>query len=280
MPIKVYRSNRAARKKATMVDRSALHRGGSYRPLTSAKRRTSGRGRGGTITVRHRGGGAKRRARLIDFGQDKIGVPARVERVEYDPNRSAFIVLLKYVDGARRYRLAWQGAVAGDVVVADTKAAERPGHRMQLQHVTPGAQVYNVELRPGRGGSLFRAAGSYATVMDVKGEQALLKLPSGEMRHVPREAWGTVGAVSNPDHRLVRIGSAGRKRRRGIRPTVRGKAMNPVDHPHGGGEGLQPIGLKAPKTKWGKPALGVKTRRRGKYSQALIVRRRLPKRRK
>jgi large subunit ribosomal protein L2 len=279
MPIKVYRTNRAARKRASAVDRSNLHAGASYRPLTVAKQRGSGRGSAGTITVRHRGGGAKRNLRVIDFGQEKLGVRGTVERIEYDPNRSGFIALLKYADGARRYCLAWQGAAVGDEVVADEKAPERPGNRMQLQHVTPGATVYNVELKPGRGGVLFRAAGSSATVMGVEGSHVLLRLPSGELRNVPRGSYGTMGAVSNPDHRLVRIGSAGRVRRRGWRPSVRGKAMNAVDHPHGGGEGLQPIGLKHPKTKWGKPALGVKTRRRGKYSNSLIVQRRLKKRR-
>jgi large subunit ribosomal protein L2 len=218
--------------------------------------------------------------RLIDFGQEKIGVGARVERVEYDPNRSAFIALLKFADGDWRYVLAWQGANVGDRVICEEAAAEKSGNRLRLEHMTPGAQVYNVELKPGRGGVLFRAAGTYATVMDVKGAYALLKLPSGELRNVPREGYGSVGAVSNSDHRLVTIGSAGRMRRRGWRPSVRGKAMNAVDHPHGGGEGLQPIGLKRPKTKWGKPALGVKTRRAGKYSRSLIVQRRLPKKRK
>jgi large subunit ribosomal protein L2 len=207
-------------------------------------------------------------------------VEAQVERIEYDPNRSSFIVLLKYMDGDRRYRLAWQGAQVGEKVVTDQKTQEKPGFRMQLKNITPGAQVYNVELKPGRGGVLFRSAGSYATLMDIQADHALLRMPSGEMRMVPPDSYGSLGAVSNPDHRLVRIGSAGRKRRRGWRPSVRGKAMNAVDHPHGGGEGLQPIGLKGPKTKWGKPALGVKTRRRGKYSDSHIVQRRLKKRRK
>ncbi|HLD26211.1 MAG TPA: 50S ribosomal protein L2 [Candidatus Andersenbacteria bacterium] len=280
MPIKVYRTNRAARKRASHVDRFGLHRGKSYRQLTVAKTRISGRGSAGKITIRHRGGGAKRNFRLVDFGQEKQGIPARIERIEYDPNRSGFIVLLKYADGERRYRLAWHGAQVGDTLVTDDKALETIGNRMQLKHITPGTQVFNVELKPGRGGVLFRAAGSYATIMDVKGAHALLKLPSGELRQVPQGGFGSIGQVSNSDHRLVKIGSAGRKRRRGWRPSVRGKAMNAVDHPHGGGEGLQPIGLKRPKTKWGKPALGVKTRRAGKYSQALIVARRLPKKRK
>lgn len=279
MPIKIYRKNRAARKQASAVDRSGIFRGEPYLPLTRAKRRSGGRQRGGKMTVRHRGGGAHRALRVIDFGQDKIGVPARVERLEYDPNRSAFIVLLVYADGERRYRLAWQGASPGDEVVAQPQAPERAGMRLQLQHVTSGTAVHDVELKPGRGGALFRAAGSSAIVLDARGGRVLLRLPSGELRHVPPGVFGTIGAVSNPDHRLVRVGSAGRRRRRGWRPSVRGKAMNPVDHPHGGGEGNQPIGLKAPKTKWGRKALGVKTRRPGKYSKSMIVQRRLPKRR-
>ncbi|MFH1354083.1 MAG: 50S ribosomal protein L2 [bacterium] len=280
MALKIYKSNRAARKQASGVDRSNLHSGAPHRALTTAKTRGSGRGSHGKITVRHRGGGAKKRGRSVDFGQDRLGIAARVERIEYDPNRSAFIVLLLYVDGDRRYQLAWQGATVGDVVVADKKTAETPGNRMQLMNITPGLTVYNVELKSGRGGVLFRSAGAYATIMDVAEEHALLKLPSGEIRYVPRDVYGTVGAVGNADHRLVRVGSAGRMRRRGRRPQVRGKVMNPVDHPHGGGEGAQPIGLKHPKTKWGKPALGVKTRRQGKYSNALIVKRRLPKKKK
>ncbi len=216
----------------------------------------------------------------MDFGQEKPGVPATVERIEYDPNRSSLVALLVYADGERRYRLAWRGAAPGDEVVVEEKAAERPGNRLRLENVTPGLTVYNVEIKSGRGGRLFRAAGAYATVMDTEGRRTMLKLPSGEVRYVPREAFGTVGAVGNADHRLVRLGSAGRNRRRGRRPKVRGKAMNAADHPHGGGEGAQPVGLKYPKTKWGKPALGVKTRRRGKYSDALIVKRRLPKKKK
>ncbi|PIT97981.1 MAG: 50S ribosomal protein L2, partial [Candidatus Andersenbacteria bacterium CG10_big_fil_rev_8_21_14_0_10_54_11] len=277
MPIIRYRSNRAARKSASVVDRSGLYRGQPYKSLRGAVIRDSGRGRAGKITVRHRGGGAKRMGRLIDFGQDKVGVPARVERLEYDPNRSANVALLVYTDGERRYALAWHGARAGDAVVTDAAADEQPGNRMQLEHITPGTAVYNVELLPGRGGKLFRAAGSSATVMTIQDRHALLRLPSGEVRMVRRECWATVGTVGNADHRLVRIGSAGRSRRLGRRPQVRGKAMNPVDHPHGGGEGSQSIGMKHPKTKWGRPALGVKTRRKRARSDALIVSRRARK---
>lgn len=273
----IYRPNRAARKNMSMSDRSHLHAGKPVKGLTQTRQRLSGRGSEGKITIRHRGGGAARRRRVIDFGQSKLDVPAIVERLEYDPNRSAYVVLLKYQDGERRYALAWEGAAAGDSVVAAVTAPERLGNRLQLQHITPGAQVFNVELRPGRGGALFRSAGSYGMLMDIQGDYAIVTLPSSEVRLIPKESYATLGAVSNPDWRLVRQGSAGRMRRRGWRPQVRGKAMNPVDHPHGGGEGLQSIGLPAPKTKWGKLALGVKTRRAGKYSDALIVSRRKKK---
>jgi len=279
MPIKVYKRTRAARKQASIVDRSGLHRGKPDRRLTRGKQRGSGRGSEGKITVRHRGGGAKRNWRTVDFGQEKPGVPAVVERVEYDPNRSAFVVLLKYADGDWRYRLAWEGAKIGDGVLCDATAAERQGNRLPLTKITPGTEVFNVELKPGRGGQLLRAAGAAGIVMDVKDLYAQLKMPSGEVRLIPRESYATVGSASNADKWLERVGSAGRQRRRGRRPQVRGKVMNPVDHPHGGGEGLQPIGLKHPKTKWGKPALGVKTRPTGKYSSHLIVERRKRKKR-
>lgn len=280
MPIKVYKPNRAARKRMSAVDRSALYSGPKYRPLRGGSVRDSGRGRDGKITVRHRGGGVKRVLRSIDFGQAKLGVAGRVERIEYDPNRTSFIALLLDSDGERRYVLSWAGAKVGDKVITASDAPERPGNRMQLKNVTPGSTVFNVELAPGRGGSMFRSAGSYGTVMDVQENQVLLKLPSSEVRVVSLECWGTVGEVSNADHRLVRIGSAGRNRRRGKRPAVRGKVMNPVDHPHGGGEGAQSIGMKHPKTPWGKPALGVKTRQKNKSSNRFIVTRRKSKKRK
>lgn len=279
MPIKLYKGNRAARRKASIVDRSELHRGRPFKRLTAPKKRISGRGSEGKITIRHRGGGAKKQFRVIDFGQEKVGVTAKVERLEYDPNRSSFVALLTYADGDHRYVLAWEGAAAGHEVVAAADAPERAGNRLQLQHVTPGASVFNVELRPGRGGKLYRAAGTAGIVMDIQGPHALLTSPSGEVRLIPKESYATLGKVSNADWWLTRFGSAGRLRRMGRRPQVRGKAMNPVDHPHGGGEGAQPVGLKYPKTPWGKPALGVKTRTRGKYSDAFIVSRRQKKKR-
>lgn len=280
MPIKIYKPNRAARKEASIVHRGGLFGGNAYKSLTLPKKRISGRGSEGSITVRHRGGGMKRRLRLVDFGQEKLDIPAVVERLEYDPNRSAHLALLLFADGERRYVLAWNGVQIGDALTYSEKGAERPGNRMRLLNITPGLSVYNVELKPGRGGKLLRAAGASAVLMDVQESFALLKLPSGEVRKVLGECFATIGAVSNPDHWLQRIGSAGRKRRMGWRPTVTGKAMNPVDHPHGGGEGHMPIGLKHPKTPWGKPALGVKTRRRKKYSDRLVVSRRVKKHKK
>jgi large subunit ribosomal protein L2 len=279
MPIKVYKRTRGARKNASIVDRSELYKGKPFSPLKSPKLRISGRGSAGKITIRHRGGGAKRALRAIDTGQEKKGIVGTVERLEYDPNRTAFIALILYADGERRYRLAWNGAKPGDQIITDAQTPEKPGNRLQLQHITPGLNVFNVELRPDRGGTLIRSAGNSAIVMDVQGSYAQLKMPSSEVRLIPKESYATLGEVSNPDQWLERLGSAGRVRRKGRRPQVLGKAMNPVDHPHGGGEGHQPIGLKYPKTPWGKHALGVKTRSPGKYSNALILKRRQKKKR-
>ena len=274
MPIKLYKHNRHARKNSSIVDRSPLHRGKPLKSLTQGARVISGRGSEGKITVRHRGGGVKRKLRLVDFHQNKFGIPAKVERIEFDPNRSAWLALVVYKDGERRYHLAWQGSKAGDEFVTDEKALEKPGNRMKLANITPGLKIFNTEIKPGRGGQMLRAAGVSAIMMDVKGRYAQLKMPSGEIRLIDKECYATIGEASNEDKWLERVGSAGRNRRRGWRPQVRGKVMNPVDHPHGGGEGAQPIGMTHPKTPWGKPALGVKTRRRGKYSNSLIIKRR------
>src|SRR3989344_5881674 len=280
MAIKIYKPNRAARKNMSIVDRAGLHTGKPLKQLLIPATRTYGRGSEGKITTRHRGGGVKRRLRLVDIGQTKMNVPAKVEQVEYDPNRTAYLARIAYADGQRSYVLAWEGATIGDAVITQEKAPETPGSRMQLKNITPGTFVFNVELLPGRGGKLLRSAGSYGILMDIKGEYAQLKKASREIRLILKEAYATIGQVSNPDWRHQRIGSAGRKRRMGWRPSVTGKSMNPVDHPHGGGEGHQPIGLKYPKTPWGKHALGVKTRRASKYSDALIISRRQKKLRK
>lgn len=212
--------------------------------------------------------------RVLAWGQEKENVPGVVEAVEYDPNRSSYLVRVVYRDGDRRYLLAWHGVTSGQPVLASASAEPQPGNRLPLERVPVGSSIFNVELVPGQGGKIVRSAGSAAVLQELTGGAAQLRLPSGEIRLVPRGSWATIGQVSNPDHGAERIGWAGRKRRMGWRPEVRGKAMNPVDHPHGGGEGHNPIGLKYPKTPTGKHALGVKTRRRGKYSDRFIVRRR------
>ncbi len=239
------------------------------------KKKTAGRNFSGKITVRHRGGGAKQYYRLIDYKQDKFDMPAIVEAVEYDPNRRAKIVLLKYEDNEKRYVIAPLELKVGDKVMSSQKRIEvNVGNRMPLEFIPLGTMVYNIELTPGRGGQLVRSAGSAAKLLAVEGDYATFRLPSSEIRMVSKKSMATIGQVSNPEAMHVRIGKAGRKRRMGIRPTVRGKAMNPVDHPHGGGEGGSPIGMKSPKTPWGKVALGPKTRKKGKHSDKFIIKRR------
>lgn len=249
--------------------------------LTRGKQRISGRNNLGRVTVRHRGGGHKRLWREIDFDQlGKAGVPAVVSSLEYDPNRSGRIALLQYADGEKRYVLAPQGLKVGDQVVSAVRTKVKVGNRMQLKHIPLGYRVFNVELQPGSGGRMVRSAGTAATLVGFDGDYAILELPSSEMRKVRRECAATIGVVSNPDHNLVTIGKAGRIRWLGRRPQVLGTAMNPVDHPHGGGEGHTSIGLKAPKTPWGKKAFGVKTRKRSLHSSAYILRRRIKKKKK
>lgn len=223
-----------------------------------------GRGSAGTITTRHRGGGVKRRFRVVDFKMNKIDVPARVEAIEYDPNRSAFIALLFYRDGEKRYVLAPDGLKKDDMVVSSEKAPIKTGNRMPLKNIPVGTPVYNVELFPGKGGQIAKSAGCFAKVMAIEGGYAHVSMPSGRVKIVSEDALANIGQVSNIEYNKVSIGKAGRSRWLGRRPQVRGSAMNPVDHPHGGGEGRQPIGLKHPKTPWGKPALGYKTVRKKK----------------
>ncbi len=241
--------------------------------LTIAKKQMAGRSHG-KIAVRHRGGGAKRRIRVVDFRRDKYDVPAKVTAIEYDPGRGARLALLQYADGEKRYMVAPLGLKVGATVISSQQKGDvQDGNRFRLENIPVGMNVHDVEIQAGKGGQLVRGAGVGAQLMAVEGSFATLKLPSGEMRQVPKECMATIGQVSNPDRRLIRWGKAGRTRHRGIRPTVRGKAMNPVDHPHGGGEGRNSIGLKHPKTPQGKPALGVKTRRK-KASDQLIIQRR------
>jgi large subunit ribosomal protein L2 len=242
------------------------------RSLLAPLRKKSGRNNRGVITVRHRGGGHKRRYRIIDFRRDKVGVPARVESIEYDPNRSARIALVVYNDGERRYILAPQGLNVGDTVMSGPGADIRPGNALPIRNIPLGTMVHNIELYPGRGGQLVRSAGLGAQVLAKEGKMAQVRLPSGEVRYVHMDCFATIGVVSNPDHANINLGKAGRKRWLGIRPTTRGVAMDPGSHPHGGGEGRSPIGMKAPKTPWGKPALGKKTRR-NKRTAKYIVRR-------
>lgn len=231
--------------------------------------------------MRHRGGGEKKYYRLVDFKRDKFDIPAKVEAIEYDPNRSSRIALIVYRDGERRYIIAPQDLKVGDEIVSSKGRVEiKIGNRMSLENIPVGFMVYNIELVPGQGGKIVRSAGARATTMAIEGKYAQLKLPSGEVRLLPRKCMATIGEVSNPDHRHIKLGKAGRSRHLGIRPSVRGKAMNPVDHPHGGGEGHNPIGLKRPKTPWGKPALGVKTRKKKKWSNKFIIKRRTKRKHK
>ncbi len=267
-------------RQATFDDFSDITKTKPEKNLIVIKKRTGGRNAQGKITVRHRGGGAKRYIRIIDFKRDKFDIPAKVAAIEYDPNRGARLALLHYIDGEKRYIIAPVGLRVGEKVLSSQKKIEiKRGNTMPIKYIPAGIAVYNVELEPGRGGKIARGAGNSVQVMGVEGEFAQIKMPSGEIRLIKKECLATVGQASNPDKRLIKLGKAGRKRHLGIRPTVRGSAMNPVDHPHGGGEGNQPIGLKHPKTPWGKPALGVKTRKKGKASDKLIIQRRRKKRR-
>ncbi len=248
--------------------------------LLSPRKRTGGRNNQGKITTRHRGGGAKRQLRTVDLLQEKFDVVGTVVGIEYDPNRTAYLALLQYPDGEKRYIVAPVGLKPGSQVVSATKRVDvTTGNRMPLKDIPVGMQIHALELQPGRGGITVRSAGSSAVIMAMEGDMAQVKMPSGEIRAIPSSARASLGQVSNNDHNNVRLGKAGRVILKGFRPTVRGKVMNPVDHPHGGGEGNQPIGLKHPKTPWGKPALGVKTRKAGKYSDAFILKRR-PSRKK
>jgi len=240
----------------------------------------AGRNNQGKITIRHRGGGAKRKIRIIDFKRDKFDIPANVASIEYDPNRGGRISLLHYRDGEKRYIVAPVDLKVGDVIISSKKQIEfSVGNAMPIKYLQAGIPIYNIELEPGKGGKIARGAGNAVYFMGVEGKYAQIKMPSSEIRLVKKECLCTIGRVSNPDKRLIKIGNAGRNRHLGKRPTVRGTAMNPVDHPHGGGEGNQPIGMKHPKTPWGKPALGVKTRKKNSRSNKLIVSRRKKKRR-
>jgi len=281
MPVIQQKPTTPGRRQMTIADFSGLTKKRPEKRLSHGKKRISGRNNLGRVTVRHRGGGHKRLLRDIDFKQrDKQNITGRVAALEYDPNRSAYIALIHYVDGEKRYILAADGLKVDDEIVAADRTKVKPGNRMQLLNVPVGYRVYNIEMQLGRGGQIVRSAGSSAVLVGYDAPYALVELPSGEMRKIRGECYASIGTVSNPDHHLINIGKAGRNRWLGKKPQVLGKSMNPVDHPHGGGEGHSPIGLKAPKTPWGKPALGVKTRRRKLRSNALIVRDRRKKKSK
>ena len=277
--MKIYKATTPGRRQMTGIDYKKILTKRTSEPCKSLilpLQKKAGRNKG-RISVRHQGGGHKKKYRIIDFRQDKFNVPAIVESIEYDPNRSTFISLLRYSDGERRYILAPDGLKAGDEIIVAEHASLKTGNRMALKNIPVGTFVHNIELYPKGGGKIARSAGNYAQVTAHEGGYAHLTLPSTEIRMVQENCMASIGSLSNPEHRFVTIGKAGRTRWLGIRPTVRGSAMNPVDHPHGGGEGRAPIGLKSPKTPWGKKAHGVKTRKRKKYSDKFIIRRRKKK---
>ena len=275
MGIKTYNPYTPSRRNMTGSDFSEITKAEPEKSLVVALPKHSGRNNQGKITVRHHGGGAKKKYRVVDFRRNqKDGVPAKVIGIEYDPNRSANIALICYEDGEKAYILAPQGLTDGMTVMSGPQAEVRVGNCLPLSEIPVGTLVHNIELQPGKGGQMVRAAGNSAQLMAKEGKYATLRLPSGEMRMVPAVCRASIGVVGNGDHNLVKIGKAGRKRHMGIRPTVRGSVMNPNDHPHGGGEGRAPIGRPGPMTPWGKPALGLKTRKKNKKSNKLIVRRR------
>jgi large subunit ribosomal protein L2 len=278
MAVKKYKPTSPGRRGMTGHIFEEVTRDKPERSLLVPKQRRGGRNNQGRITVRHRGGGQRRHLRKVDYKREKHGIPARVAAIEYDPNRSARLALLHYVDGEKRYILAPLGLKVGDTVLAGTEADIRPGNSLPLANIPLGTQVHNIELYEGRGGQLVRSAGTSAQLLGKEGAYAAIRLPSGEVRRIRQACYATVGEVGNPDHGNIKLGKAGRKRHLGFRPAVRGSAMSPRDHPHGGGEGRQPIGMPSPKSPWGKPTLGKKTRRNkrtGKY----IIRHRSKKRR-
>lgn len=275
MGIKTYRPYTPSRRNMTGSDFSEITKTKPEKSLTESLKKNAGRNNQGKITTRHKGGGSRRKYRLVDFKRNsKDGMPAVVKSIEYDPNRTANIALICYQDGTKSYILAPDGLKVGQTVMSGDKAEVRVGNTLPFTAIPVGSNVHNIELIPGRGGQMVRAAGNYAQLMAKEGKYATLRLPSGEMRLVPIECRATIGIVGNGDHSLVKIGKAGRKRHMGIRPHVRGSVMNPNDHPHGGGEGKAPVGRPGPVTPWGKPALGLKTRKHNKASNKLIIRRR------
>ena len=274
MAIKTFNPTTPSRRNMTVLSYKGLSKVKPEKSLLEKVKKTAGRNSYGRITVRHIGGGTKKKYRIIDFKRQKLDMPATVMTLEYDPNRSANIALVQYEDGVKAYILAPEGLKIGDKVVSSAAADIKPGNCLPMANIPVGTMIHNIELHPGKGGQMVRSAGNGAQLMAKEGKYATLRLPSGEMRMVPLVCRATIGEVGNGDHNLVNIGKAGRKRHMGIRPTVRGSVMNPNDHPHGGGEGKTGIGRPGPCTPWGKPALGLKTRKKNKQSNKLIVRRR------
>ncbi len=274
MAIKSYKPTTPGRRGMTVTDYSGLSKVAPERSLLEPMKKKSGRNSYGRITVRHRGGGVRRKYRVIDFKRNKLNMDAKVLTIEYDPNRSAFIALVQYEDGEKRYILAPNGLNVGDTVRSGADADVKPGNALQMINIPVGTFIHNIELYPGKGAQLVRSAGNMAQLMGKENGYALVRLPSGEMRKIPVNCMATIGQVSNIDHNNVNYGKAGRIRHMGIRPTVRGSVMNPNDHPHGGGEGKSPVGRPGPVSPWGKPTLGYKTRKKHHRSDKFIVKRR------
>ena len=274
MAIKHYKPTTPGRRGMTVMDYSGLSKVAPEKSLLGVIKKNAGRNSYGRITVRHHGGGNRVKYRIIDFKRNKFDIPATVMTLEYDPNRSAFIALVQYEDGEKRYIIAPQDLKVGDKIISGAGADIKPGNALKLSDIPVGTIIHNIELYPGKGAQLARSAGNMAQLMAKENGMALLRLPSGELRNVPAACMATIGSVSNPEHENVNIGKAGRKRHMGWRPTVRGSVMNPCDHPHGGGEGKSPIGRPGPVTPWGKPTLGYKTRKKKNLSDKFIVRRR------
>jgi large subunit ribosomal protein L2 len=274
MPLKVYKPTSPGRRDMTVLTFEEITRVSPEKSLIAPLKQKAGRNNQGKITVRHRGGGHKRRYRMVDFKRDKHGIPATVTTIEYDPNRTARIALLTYADGEKRYILAPVSLEVGDQVMSGPEAEIRVGNALPIYRIPLGTQLHNIELQPGKGGQLVRSAGTSAQLMAKEGAYAQIRLPSGEVRYIGQNCLATIGQVGNVDHSNISFGKAGRKRWLGIRPTVRGSAMDPDSHPHGGGEGASPIGMPGPKTPWGKPALGAKTRRNKRTNKYIVRRRR------
>ena len=273
MAIKTYKPTSPARRTYTTASFDEITTNKPEKSLLAVNKKYAGRNNQGTITVRHKGGGNRVKYRIIDFKRNKDNIPAKVASIEYDPNRSAYIALLNYADGEKRYILAPVGLNVGDTVMSGQNVEIKAGNCLKLKDMPVGAVIHNIELQPGKGGQIVRSAGNEARLMAKEGAYATIKLPSGEMRMVSAECRATIGTVGNTEHEIVSLGKAGRVRHMGVRPTVRGSVMNPVDHPHGGGEGKSPVGRKSPLTPWGKPALGMKTRKHKKQSNKLIIKR-------